>query len=398
MTDPLGQSQVIPYLIGLTKKGYLFSLISCEKKGNLTNEKKNIIKTLKENNIFWYPLTYTKSPPVLSTLWDILKIKIKAKALHKREHFQIIHCRSYIPSLIGLWMKKEYGVKFIFDMRGFWADERVDGDLWNQKKPVYKLIYGYFKKKEKEFLSEADYTITLTHAAKNTIRQGNFISSHALPIKVIPCCVNTDLFNPATIDHKLQIELRKEIGLQNSDFVLSYVGTLGTWYLLEEMLLFFKQLLSAKQNAKLLFITREKPDKILAVANKHVLPIHTIFIRKALHNEVPLYLSLSSVSIFFIKPVFSKIASFPVKLAEIVSMGIPVICNAGIGDIDKIVNSNTGIIVTELTPAAYRDAISNFDSIINLSSESIRQNCIAMFSLELGVEQYHESYQYLLSK
>jgi hypothetical protein len=31
MTDPLGQSQVIPYLAGLSAKGYVFTLISCEK-------------------------------------------------------------------------------------------------------------------------------------------------------------------------------------------------------------------------------------------------------------------------------------------------------------------------------------------------------------------------------
>ena len=31
MTDPLGQSQVIPYLQGLSKKGFQFYLLSCEK-------------------------------------------------------------------------------------------------------------------------------------------------------------------------------------------------------------------------------------------------------------------------------------------------------------------------------------------------------------------------------
>ena len=31
MTDPLGQSQVLPYLVGLTKKGCQFHLISFEK-------------------------------------------------------------------------------------------------------------------------------------------------------------------------------------------------------------------------------------------------------------------------------------------------------------------------------------------------------------------------------
>ena len=42
MTDPLGQSQVIPYLQGLTGKGYHFSLVSFEKK-NRFKEKGNQI-------------------------------------------------------------------------------------------------------------------------------------------------------------------------------------------------------------------------------------------------------------------------------------------------------------------------------------------------------------------
>ena len=31
MTDVLGQSQVIPYLAGLTKMGYTFTILSCDK-------------------------------------------------------------------------------------------------------------------------------------------------------------------------------------------------------------------------------------------------------------------------------------------------------------------------------------------------------------------------------
>ena len=42
MTDSLGQSQVIPYLKGLSKKGYQFTIISCEKKENFEqNKEKN---------------------------------------------------------------------------------------------------------------------------------------------------------------------------------------------------------------------------------------------------------------------------------------------------------------------------------------------------------------------
>src|SRR5690349_5366830 len=109
MTDPLGQSQVIPYLTGLSEKGYKISLLSFEKKKRFTKGEASIKEILKGNNIEWHPFTYTKSPPVISTIWDIRRMISKAHALHKKSNFQIVHCRSYIPAFAGLALKKKYG-------------------------------------------------------------------------------------------------------------------------------------------------------------------------------------------------------------------------------------------------------------------------------------------------
>ena len=152
MTDQLGQSQVIPYLIGLSEKNYSITILSCEKKGAFEKGKTKIKELLDRHNILWEPLLYTKYPPVLSTIYDISKIKKKADQLSRKTNFDIVHCRSYIAGMVGLTLKKKYQCKFIFDMRGFWADERVDGKLWNLNNPVYKIIYKYFKRKEKEML------------------------------------------------------------------------------------------------------------------------------------------------------------------------------------------------------------------------------------------------------
>jgi len=75
MTDSLGQSQVIPYLIGLTKKGYAFTLMSCEKEENFAQHKNKIQSILDANNIIWKPISYTKKPPVLSTVYDVNRLK-----------------------------------------------------------------------------------------------------------------------------------------------------------------------------------------------------------------------------------------------------------------------------------------------------------------------------------
>ena len=100
-----------------------------------------IIKELEKNNVEWNPLKYTKYPLIFSTLWDIYKLNQTVKKL-KVKGLDSIHCRSYITTLVALGFKKKYKTPFIFDMRGFYADERVDGKIWSLKNIIYKKIYN----------------------------------------------------------------------------------------------------------------------------------------------------------------------------------------------------------------------------------------------------------------
>ena len=151
MTDPLGQSQVLPYIINLTKENYNFHLISFEKPNRYFKYKSLIEKICLDNNIKWHPIKYTKNPLFISTIFDLFKMKKLSKELKIKHDFSLLHCRSYIPSLIGLSFKRLDGIPFLFDIRGFWADERVEGGLWNLKNPIYKLVYKYFKKRKTIF-------------------------------------------------------------------------------------------------------------------------------------------------------------------------------------------------------------------------------------------------------
>ena len=110
MTDQLGQSQVIPYLEGLSKHGYHFTLLSFEKKERFKKYSLEISELLKKNNITWVPLFYTKKQHVLSTIWDVLFMKRKAFQLHRQKNFFLVHCRSYISSIVGLQMKRKFGL------------------------------------------------------------------------------------------------------------------------------------------------------------------------------------------------------------------------------------------------------------------------------------------------
>jgi glycosyltransferase involved in cell wall biosynthesis len=395
MTDPLGQSQVIPYLIGLTKRGYSFTLLSCEKEVNFQNNKAKIEKLLSAYPIDWQPLSYTKNPPVLSSMYDVSRLKRKAIELHQKNRFSIIHCRSYIASLVGLEMKYRFRVKFIFDMRGLWADERVDGKLWNLKNPLYKMVYRYFKRKEKQFLENADYTVSLTHNAKNEILSWKHLDKNRVKMEVIPCCVDLNLFNTKQIQKDRQAQFMQELKLRPEDYVLLYLGSIGTWYMLDEMLEFFRKLKDKKPHAKFLFVTKDEQERILQTADKYGVK-DAIILRPGAREEIPYLISICSSSIFFILPSYSKKASSPTKQGEIMAMGKPIVCNTNVGDTDKIVRDyHSGVLVTDFTPAAYGTAIREMDG--NFNSAGILNGAQDYFSLEQGVGKYAAIYAAVLA-
>lgn len=399
MTDPLGQSQVIPYLQGLSKAGYVITLMSFEKKERSASQREEIARLLKSSNITWEPLSYTKKPPIFSTVYDLWKMKAKAVALHQQNPFSIVHCRSYISAFAGLMMKRKFSTKFLFDMRGFYADERVDGNIWNRNNPLYNLIYNFFKRKEKEFLSNADYVVSLTHKAKEIIHSWKAISNQPIPIQVIPCCADLDFFSAKNVDINRKAELQKELELTGNEFVLSYLGSIGTWYMLDEMLDFFVCLFMRKPDSKFLFITTDNPGHILQRAIAKGIPVQNIIGTPSKRNDLPTYLSLCNWSIFFIKPIFSKSASSPTKQGELMGMGIPHVCNAGVGDVDEIVSRNgVGLSVHDFTQEEYNRVIDQMLQSTEVNSEAITKAAREVYSLQSGVQAYQSIYRQLMAK
>lgn len=391
MTDPLGQSQVLPYIAGLTKEGYTFHLISFEKHDRYLKHKNHIQKYCDEHNINWHPQDYHIEGGLKKTIRQVRRMYKIAIYLQRRHQFSIVHCRSYISALAGLKLKRKFGVKMIFDMRGFWADERIDGKIWNLDSKIYKTIYNFFKRKEIEFLKKSEYTISLTNNGKKEIESWKKIENSDVKIKIIPCCVNLDLFDPSKITTEDKEKLKTSLKIDSTDFILGYVGSIGTWYMLPEMLDYFKVLKTINSNAKFLFITGEKPDFIKEEAIKKNLNPDDFIITSVLHDQVPIHISLFDQSIFFIRPSYSKKASSPTKQGEIMAMGIPLICNSGVGDTDEIVMKyNSGQVINSFDEENYKKVIEEnaaYDPI------EIAKGAKDYFSLEKGVKVYLSIYQ-----
>lgn len=391
MTDPLGQSQVLPYLCGLAREGYQFTILSFEKQDRYEKGKQTILDITRAAGIRWVPLSFTTRPPVIAKFYDAIRMRRMAFRLYREHRFDMVHCRSYIAADLGLKLKRKTGTKFFFDMRGFWADEKKEAGTWNQDRFIFRQVYKYYKKKEKEYIREADHIISLTEAGRHEMEKWPAYDP-AVPLSVIPCCADMDHFSlTSPADRSAG---RARLGLPEDALVISYLGSVGSWYMLDEMLALFARIKEKYQHARFLFITHSPAGLILLKLKDYGLQPDDLLITEAGRNEVPVYTKASDISISFIKPVYSKISSSPTKLGEVLSMGIPVIVNSGVGDVEAIVNkSGGGFVVHTFTPSEYEAVIAAIPSLLATKPAVIRENIRSVYSLDEGIRSYSNAYR-----
>jgi len=386
MLEPLGQSQVLAYLKRLAADRTIH-LISFEKAGDWKNlaERERLSRDILAAGIVWHPLRYHKRPSALATAWDIAIGIVVGLWLVFRHRLGIVHARSYVPSVMALVIKRFSGVKYLFDMRGFWADERLDGGLWPRNGRMYRVAKWF----EKRFLLSADHVVSLTQAAVREMANFDYLQGRMPPIAVIPTCADLTRFKPMP---------SKVIC---TDFVVGYVGAVGTWYLFDEVAACFAQLLLMKPEAKFLILNRGEHAYIRNCLTAAGVPDAAVELTTATHAEVPSKMSRMDAGVFFIKQVFSKQASAPTKLAEFLGCGIPCLSNASVGDMAGVLEGErVGVALKAFDEASVSAGLAQL--LVLASDPDIRARCASVaekhFSLVEGVRRYVQVYQTLSDK
>lgn len=380
LTDPLGQSQILAYLSRINKlKGIEITIISFDKPDVFQKNESRVREILSTTTIQWHPLVYHKSPPILSTISDLMAGWKKIKALYKKEFFDVVHCRGYISAILGQKAKKKYGSKFIFDMRGWWPDEKLESGLWGN--PMFKPVYKYFKEKEKQFFSESDITVSLTYAGKKEIVE-NFQQKET-KVGVIPTCVDFEVFK--AFDESIRTEIRKTLNIPENAYVVIYSGSIGANYPPKDILKIYQSVKTERQK-HLLILSRE-PHSLIIDAARELNIKENIHFASADYNKVYQYLQASDLGIILYKMAFSTIGRSPTKLGEYWACGIPAISLKGIGDLDYIEEKykGTGLILTD--HQFKRSVI-----IPPVDKTILRKNSLNYFDINSGVEFYQKLY------
>ena len=112
---------------------------------------------------------------------------------------------------------------------------------------------------------------------------------------------------------------------------------------------------------------------------------------------MPNYIGISNLSIFFYTSLYSKKASSPTKMGEIMNLGIPIICNSGIGDVEKVMKEcMPELLLNEFNDQEYERIINLILTNYKVKSKRIIQTAQKYYSLTKGVKKYTDIYNQIL--
>lgn len=283
---------------------------------------------------------------VLFQLLVIIPIVIK-------ERPNMLHCRSYPASLIGMIIGKIFKIKYIFDMRGVYPEE---GNFlfsnWNKNTINYKA----WKIIEKLLIKSSQKTVVVSEYFKQYV-SNNFGRNDAA---VIYCAPEQNKINKNwVVTDKIK---------------LVYSGTLDGWTTPELLAKTFKDLLAICE-ADSIFLniyTSTDHTKIVSAFEQNKIPGSHYKIEKLPAKFVFDSLCKNNIGLLIREPSIVNEVSFPVKFGEYIAAGLPVIINEVLLGVKPFLNQyNLGVTIED--SEKIREIIKNPSNFKQKQSEAVEE-------------------------
>ena len=385
LLEPLGQSQVMGYLKGLSRD-YQITLITFEKPEDMadTQAMAKANADCEAHGIDWRPKRFRRRPRLIAPAWSMFEMFWSALQAARRGDVQLIHARSYLPAAAAWAIFRLTGTPFIFDMRALWPEELITAGRLRRGSIVHKVL----TRLEKVCLRDAAAVVSLTDAAVGYLQKKYPAELQGQHVAVIPTCADLQRFRPSD--------------KPPSERVYGCVGTvLSGWFLMDWLAALFNTVAQKDPEARFEVVTRDDAETVRAALDIDGKLGDRLSIFPSASESVHEALQKQSTSVMFFTAGTSKLGSAPTRLGEALGCGIPVVTNAGVGDVADIIRGyKVGVIVKGISEAAMSVALNELEEL--RSDPDLPSRCRkaaeAMFSLEVGTKAYRKLYAEILGR
>jgi O-antigen/teichoic acid export membrane protein/glycosyltransferase involved in cell wall biosynthesis len=300
---------------------------------------------------------------------------------------RILHCRSYIPTIMGLLVRILTPTRLLFDMRGLFVDEYLlEGAL---REGSSKLAFARWL--ERQLLLRSDAIVVVSEKFRTHLLSMPDLRANIVParIHVIPNRVEQTRFSHLQAERS---QLREKLGWQNR-VVGVFVGSSASWHRLDQIMEAAARVMKKRDDVCLLVITYPSAEKARATATAAGIPEDRMAALSATVDEVPGLLAASDFSFMFVQKHISKDVCAPIKFSEYMAAGLPVVAGGSLGDVgDWIAREKLGVVVDPDDAEATLGRIQDLLSSEEFRTGGIRERCRVFAARQLDMKTTLEEY------
>jgi glycosyltransferase involved in cell wall biosynthesis len=358
LLSAIGHSQIVRPALALANQGFKVQLVSLEQ----SDETHELAVQLSRAGIGWFYDRFEAggSPKVYAR--NVARLTRLALRADKPD---VAWIRGFPAAPVGLmWSLR--GVPFVYDIRGFWVDQRAASDAW----PPVAIAAA--RALEATYYRSAAAAVSLTQLGADDITSGRFGKWHPdKPAAVIPTCVDYDAFTLRTQTKALRI---------------GFVGSVNSDYLIEESLALVCHVQALRPDATLVCVSAQHAQLQTLALKAGVKNLEAFSAR---HDEMPKVMRTLDWGLLLLKESEVKRASMPTKLAEFLAAGVRPVhygCNSELGD--WVTRTGSGFTLRslgDLQSAAERIVATHFDAEGLANARALAE---AHFSLRAGTAAY----------
>jgi hypothetical protein len=316
LLDPLGQSQVLPYVRRLRAAGHEFTILSCEK-NRPAAEVEALERDLSAQGIAWRRLPFKHGAGGF-----LLRLATGARWIRKlvREVGpDIVHLRGFVPALMNALCR--HGRPHIYDFRSFAVEEWAEcGKISGRS-----LAYRIFRRLDHRAVSTAAGLVVLEEPAAELLRRTYRLRT-GVPLQIIR--TSTDVTRYPRREAPLPGG-----GAERLRFVC--LGGARFPYRPDLALRLVRGLQARGIAASIHFVNEGDHEPLARAVTAAGVAPEQVKIFAAKHAEVPQLLGNYDCGLFFCETSPWRRVCSPTKLGEYLGAGLPVIALPGIDVIDR---------------------------------------------------------------
>jgi glycosyltransferase involved in cell wall biosynthesis len=302
---------------------------------------------------------------------------------------RIVHARSYIPATMGLLACAVTPARLMFDMRGLFVDEYLlEGALHEGTR---KLALA--RRLERALLFRSAAVVVVSRRFRDHLVSRPDIAAGIRPerIHVVPNRADLSRFEGLS---QARGRVRRERGWEEC-VVAVYAGASGAkWHRVDLIMEVVARAMKVVPELRVLVMTHPSVDGARALAASAGVPSGRAEFLAVDASEVPSFLSAGDLGLMLIERHVSKDVCSPIKFAEYMASGLPIVAGGSMGDTaDWIKDGRLGILVDPDRIDEAARAVVELVASDDFRSGAARARCLEFAAREMDMRRSFEEYE-----